>query len=103
MKISENFNCQVIKLESELLISLQGNLDMYTTSILQETIWRYLEPSITKITIDCGWVQYVDSSFLQLLTRLSTLVDKVRIINASRTVRRIFTITSLDKTFIEDD
>lgn len=103
MRISENFNCQVVKLDSELLVSIQGNLDMYTTSILQETIWRYLEPGIAKVTIDCDWVQYVDSSFLQLLTRLSTLVDKVRIINASRTVRRIFTITSLDKTFIEED
>jgi len=103
MKISENFNYNIAKLHGELLISLQGDLDMYTTSILQETIRDYLIPEIDKVTIDCDAVQYVDSSFLQFLTSISNQVVKVRVINASRTIRRILEITGLDKAFIGED
>jgi len=103
MKISENFNYNIAKLRGELLISIQGDLDMYTTSILQETVGEYLVPEIVKVTIDCDAVQYVDSSFLQFLTSISGYVEKVRITNASRTIRRIFEIAGLDKVFIDED
>ncbi len=103
MKTPGDFSCQILKLEHELLISLQGNLDMYTTSILQENLWGHLDPDINKITIDCDWVQYVDSSFLQFLTRVASQVETVRVINASRTIRKIFKVTGLDEAFIVDD
>lgn len=102
MKAPENFSCQIIALDSELLVRLQGDLDMYTTSILQEDIWDNLYPNIKTITIDCDMVQFVDSAFLQLLTIINMEVESVRIINASRTIRKIFEITGLDDIFIRD-
>ncbi|MHB8841561.1 MAG: STAS domain-containing protein [Candidatus Aquicultor sp.] len=102
MKAPENFSCQIIALDSELLVSLQGDLDMYTTSILQEDIWDHLYSSIKIITIDCDRVRFVDSAFLQLLTIINMEVESVRIINASRTIRKIFEITGLDDIFIQD-
>lgn len=103
MKAPENFSCQIITLDSELLVSLQGDLDMYTISILQEDIRDHLDPRIKKITIDCDWVQYVDSAFLQFLTIINKEVESVRIINASRTIRKIFKITGLDEMFMDSE
>ncbi|MBE0448623.1 MAG: STAS domain-containing protein [Actinobacteria bacterium] len=102
MRTSENFSCQIIKLDSELLVSLQGDLDMYAISNLQEIIWDHLTPEIKRVTIDCDWVQYVDSAFLQLVTRIANQLETVKLINASRTIRKIFEISGLSNFLTED-
>ncbi|HEY3375317.1 MAG TPA: STAS domain-containing protein [Candidatus Aquicultor sp.] len=102
MKTYEDFSCQVIRLGAELLVSIQGDLDAYTVPLLQDNLWKHMTPQVEILTIDCAWVQYVDSAFLQFLTRMSTQVKSIHIINASRTIRKIFLITGLDDMFIYD-
>lgn len=102
MGVPEDFKCQIIKLGSELLIYLKGDLDMHTTSILQETIHDYVISEICLITIDCDKVLYVDSAFLQFLTNLSRQVKTIRVINASRTIKKIFELTGLDQVYMTD-
>ncbi|HCG98470.1 MAG TPA: hypothetical protein DE036_01265 [Actinobacteria bacterium] len=97
VQTSDNFSCQVIRLDSELLVSLHGDLDMYSISEVQKQIWGWLEPEITKVTFDCDWVQYVDSAFLQFLSRIAGQVETVQIINASRTVRKSLEMTGLNR------
>ena len=97
MQTSDNFSCQVIRLDSELLVSLHGDLDTYSISEVQKQIWDRLEPEITKVTFDCDWVQYVDSAFLQFLSRIAGQVETVQIINASRTVRKSLEMTGLNR------
>jgi anti-anti-sigma factor len=75
---------------------------MYTVSNLQELIWSHLTPEIKGAVIDCDWVQYVDSTFLQLITRMASQLETVKVINASRTIRKIFDITGLSS-FLADD
>lgn len=102
MLISENFSCQIIRHGSEILISLQGDLDAYTVDQLQSVLENYLSSGdITIAIIDCDWVQYVDSAFLQFLTRLYSQIDSVKVINASKTIRKIFDITGLNKFLAE--
>lgn len=96
MRTSENFSSQIIKLDSELLISLHGDLDIYSIGELQQQVWDMLAPDISKVTFDCDWVQYVDSSFLQFLARIASQVDTVQVVNASRTVRKSLQMTGLD-------
>lgn len=102
MKVPEDFKCQIVKLGSELLIYLKGDLDMHTTTILQETIHEYSLSIICLITIDCDKVLYVDSAFLQFLTNLSRQVRTVRVVNASRTIKKIFELTGLDQVYLAD-
>jgi len=75
---------------------------MYTVSNLQEFVWRHLTPEIKEITIDCDCVQYVDSSFLQFITGIVNQIKSLKIINASRTIRKIFDITGLNHFLAED-
>lgn len=103
MRTSENFNYQTVVRGKELLVTIQGDLDMYTVSLLQEVLSANLRPDISIVTLDCDKVKYVDSAFLQFVTRTSSLGFNVRIKNASRTIRKIFAITGLDKYFIYDD
>lgn len=96
MNTAENFSSQIIKLDSELLISLHGNLDTYSVCELQQQIWDRLTHDIAKVTFDCDWVQYVDSTFMQLLASIAIQVETVQVINASRTIRKSLEMTGLD-------
>ena len=100
MPMQESFDCQTIIRDDELLISLCGDLDAYSVPLLQQAIDLKLVPTVRVVTLDCDAVKYVDSAFIQLLMRLNSQVKEVRIVNASRTIRKIFVITGLDSIFL---
>lgn len=89
--------------EKVSVISLEGEVDVYTAPQLKQQIISLLDEDITHITVDLAAVEYLDSTALGVLIgglkRLRERDGTLNLVIPNPRIRRIFEITGLDKIF----
>lgn len=87
----------------ELLIKIEGEVDVYTSIDLKKEITKLIEEGQNNIIIDLENVNYMDSSGLgvlvALLKELKKIGGELKLINLPVSVKKIFDLTRLTKFF----
>src|SRR4029077_2453053 len=100
-----NFNLSSEKLDSgaDYVVSLGGEVDLYTAPELKQELHRLVGEGATRIVIDMTETTFIDSTALGVLL---SVVKRVRpdggavvLVCPDRNVKRIFEITLLDRVF----
>ena len=84
-------------------ISLKGELDVSTADKLKEYLHNLADEKILDIKINLDKLDYIDSTglgvMIGVLKKLKTDNKEIHILNPKSNVKKIFTITGLDKIF----
>ena len=84
-------------------VSLQGELDVSTADKLKEHLHYLADDNILDLKINLENLDYIDSTglgaMIGVLKKLKTDNKEIYIINPKSNVKKIFTITGLDKIF----
>lgn len=84
-------------------ISLQGELDVSTADKLKEHLHNLADKKIIDMKINLTNLEYIDSTglgvMIGILKKLKISDKEIYIINPKSNVKKIFTITGLDKIF----
>ena len=84
-------------------VSLQGELDVSTADKLKEHLHNLADAKISDMKINLENLDYIDSTglgaMIGVLKKLKTDNKEIYIINPKSNVKKIFTITGLDKIF----
>lgn len=84
-------------------ISLKGELDVSTADKLKEYLHNLADEKILDMKINLDKLDYIDSTglgvMIGVLKKLKTDNKEIHIINPKSNVKKIFTITGLDKIF----
>lgn len=89
--------------EDSLILSLFGELDVYSTPKFKEEVKSAYEENKLNIILDCKNLEYMDSTGLGSLIYLLKIVNednkKISIKNLSKQILKLFKITKLDEIF----
>ena len=84
-------------------VSLQGELDVSTADKLKAHLHNLADEKILDMKINLETLDYIDSTglgaMIGVLKKLKTDNKEIYIINPKSNVKKIFTITGLDKIF----
>ena len=84
-------------------VSLQGELDLSTADKLKEHLYNLADEKILDMKINLENLDYIDSTglgaMIGVLKKLKTDNKEIYIIYPKSNVKKIFTITGLDKIF----
>mgnify|MGYP001380936152 FL=1 len=84
-------------------ITLNGEIDIYTSNELKEKLYNIVDTNKKDLIIDCKELDYIDSTglgiFVGALKKAKQYEKKVVIINLKDNIKKLFTITGLDKVF----
>ncbi|WP_425539114.1 STAS domain-containing protein [Microaceticoccus formicicus] len=98
-----SLNLNVTTKENESLISLSGDLDIYTSPEFSKGILNEFEKNGKDIVIDASQLDYIDSTglgaFISVYKALTESSKTIKLINVKPNVKKIFVITELDKLF----
>jgi anti-sigma B factor antagonist len=84
-------------------LTIRGEVDVSTSAALREELYRLIDNGATRVVIDCGEMDFIDSSGLGVLVgALKRVREKdgelvLRSLNPS--ARKVFEITGLTKLF----
>ena len=86
------------------IVTPEGEIDIYTSPKLKERLLKALEDKKTDILIDCKKLDYVDSTglgaLISILKKIRDNNDKIYMENVKPNIRKLFSITDLDKVFV---
>jgi anti-sigma B factor antagonist len=89
--------------EGVALLRTEGELDVYTSPQLKQTLVDLMSRGVTRFILDLNGVEYVDSTGLGVLIgALRRAADRdgcLKLLCDNSRVRRIFEITGLTKVF----
>ena len=99
-----NFDIQTEQLSPEAyVISLSGEVDLYTAPELKAALLRLVAEGPTRIVVDLSGATFVDSTTLGVLLgavkRLRLIGGELVLVCADLNIRRILSITLLDRAF----
>jgi anti-sigma B factor antagonist len=81
------------------IVSLSGEMDMYTSHRLRDSVTEQLAEGQNALIIDCSDLSYIDSSgigaFLHTLARCRKVGAQVWFVGVGGSVRRVIELTSL--------
>ena len=84
-------------------VLLEGELDISTADKLKEHLHKLADEKIIDIKIDLSNLDYIDSTglgvMIGVLKKLKIEDKEIYILNPKNNVKKIFTITGLDKIF----
>jgi anti-sigma B factor antagonist len=84
-------------------ISVEGELDVSTADKLKEYLYNLADEKILDMKINLERLDYIDSTglgvMIGVLKKLKTDNKEIYILNPKSNVKKIFTITGLDKIF----
>jgi len=85
-------------------VKISGEVDIYTSDKMKETLNEMVEEKNTEIQIDCTNLSYIDSSglgvLIGVLKKLKEEKNNLVILNARSNIVKLLSITGLDKVFI---
>lgn len=85
------------------IVSVSGEVDMYTAPQLKECLVDLIEGAATRIVVDLSAVTFIDSTALGVLIggvrRLHAAGGAMSLVVTSRPVERVLSITGLDRVF----
>jgi anti-sigma B factor antagonist len=89
--------------EDVTLIALAGEVDVYTSPRVKQEVVNLLNAGVTKLVVDLGGVEYLDSTGLGVLIgglkRARERDGDLKLICENTRILRIFEITGLTKIF----
>ncbi len=105
--MSSNLFIDYEKNGNEVVINLDGEIDIDTTDDLREKLYLIAEENSGDIRLNCNNLRYIDSVGLGVLVGLLKKVksknNNVYITNVKSMVKKLFFITGLDKVFIIEE
>lgn len=79
-------------------------VDVYNAPMLKDTLHNLLDKQVADIIVDCKELKYIDSTglgvLIGVLKRVKDNDGNISIINLKPYIKKIFTITGLDKIFL---
>lgn len=85
------------------LVSLRGEVDIYTAPRLKERLVELLDAGVKAVVVDLAEVTFIDSTALGVLIggvrRLHEVDGRMALVVATRPVERVLTLTGLDRVF----
>lgn len=93
----------VDKVNEKLVFFLDGELDLTSAQIFKESVEDEYGKNPGNIELDFDKIDFIDSTGLGTLVSLSKLLGEehsISVLNLKDHVKRVFTITGLDKLFI---
>jgi anti-sigma B factor antagonist len=85
-------------------VKISGEVDIYTSDKMKETLNRIVEEKNAEIQIDCKELSYIDSSglgvLIGVLKKLKEEDKNLVVLNARSNIVKLLSITGLDKVFI---
>lgn len=97
-----------LKMTEEILsdsvkVTLNGEIDIYTSNELKEKLYSIVDTNQKDLIIDCKELNYIDSTglgiFVGALKKAKQYEKKIVIVNLKDNIKKLFTITGLDKVF----
>ncbi|NTU72398.1 MAG: STAS domain-containing protein [Coriobacteriia bacterium] len=89
--------------QSDCVVTLGGEVDVYTAPKLKERLIELVEGGCSNVVVDLEGVSFIDSSGLgvlvSILRRARERDGAVRIVCTRDNILKIFRITGLDKVF----
>lgn len=91
------------KLNDSVKVSLNGEVDIYTSQELKEKLNNIVGENKKDLIIDCKELNYIDSTglgiFVATLKKAKQYDKKIVILNLKENIKKLFIITGLDKVF----
>jgi len=85
-------------------VKITGEVDIYTSDEMKETLNEMVEEKKSEIQIDCRELSYIDSSglgvLIGILKKLKEENKNLVVVNARSNILKLLSITGLDKVFI---
>ena len=101
--MSININSKLDSANSFCDINIEGELDVSTADKLKEYLHKLADEQVLDMKIDLYNLDYIDSTglgvMIGVLKKLRSEEKEIYIINPKSNVKKIFTITGLDKIF----
>lgn len=90
--------------EHAVKVVISGEVDIYTAQQFKEKLYCIVDNSAKEIVIDCGGLDYIDSTglgiFVGALKKAKLSGRNICLENIRDNIRKLFNITGLDKLFI---
>ncbi|MGL5347153.1 MAG: STAS domain-containing protein [Peptostreptococcaceae bacterium] len=101
--MSININSSLDNQNNFWSVALEGELDVSTADKLKEYLHKLADEQVIDMKIDLTNLDYIDSTglgvIIGVLKKLKTSDKEIYIMNPKSNVKKIFTITGLDKIF----
>ena len=85
-------------------VKVSGEVDIYNSANLKERLYNIIDSRKTDIRIDCSELDYIDSTglgvFAGALKRAKQYGNNIYLYGLKSNIKKLFTITDLDKLFI---
>lgn len=99
-----DFNVKTELLDDETrVVSVSGELDMYTAPPFQEQIYQALDDGQARLVVDLSGCELLDSTALGILVTANSGLgeqnDRLVVVAANRDVVKVFESTGLDRIF----
>ncbi len=92
------------KLDKYILVSISGEVDIYTSQGLKDKLFGIIENNKADIKLDLSELNYIDSTGLGIFVgalKIAKQYDKKILITGLKdNIKKLFVITGLDKVFI---
>ncbi len=91
--------------EEKIKFFLEGELDLQTSNFFKDSIKKEYNKEASNIELDFSNIDFIDSTCLGILVTLSKEIaedNSVTVSNLKDHVKKVFTITGLDKLFIKE-
>lgn len=102
--MSSELNFTEENLSDAVKIYISGEVDIYTSQKLKEKLYDIVDSNKKDLKIDCKELNYIDSTglgiFVGALKKAKQYGKNIHIINPKENIKKLFTITGLDKLFI---
>jgi len=92
------------RLADAVKIYLSGEVDIYTSQNLKDKLYNIIDSTQMDLKIDCKELDYIDSTglgiFVGTLKKSKQYGKNIYIVNLKDNIKKLFTITGLDKLFV---
>lgn len=100
-RIKMNLNIDVVDKNSQIIMYVSGEVDIYTAPDLKKELVALTEQKGKTVAVDLGNVSYMDSTgigvFISALKSSKENDSKLKLVNLQSQVMRLFEITGLNE------
>ena len=96
-------NIEIVDYKGKQLISLSGDIDMYSSPVLREKLLNLVKRKIPTLCVDFKGVSYIDSSgiatFVEGLKCMKSYGGRLQFFGIPEGIMEIFSFSKLDRVF----
>jgi len=95
------------KVNDEIVVSIDGEVDIYTSQNLKEKLYNIVENNSSNIRVNCKNLNYIDSTGLGIFVGALKVArqknKQIIFYNLRDNIKKLFLITGLDKVFVIEE